>query len=104
MFFSTVEAANVPDLVNELSGVVRWIPLGIFLGVHYSVLQAIEVNYKKVEDCRLHVLFEWSNLTDPTWVRVVQALMNMNEKGLAAHLSSKYGELYHVSYQVPAGI
>ena len=47
-------------LVTALSTVYQWLPLGIYLGLSYSILKTIEVtNRRDVEMCMIEMLDTW---------------------------------------------
>ena len=96
------------DLVNVLSGVSDWIPLGLNLGVEISTLEAIEMERITIGARRVQMLFEWQKQATPTWSAVIQALFKMGMRHLATHLAQRNGTvmlmevnlavIYHISF------
>ena len=89
MLFHVV--AELRDLVNELTEVNNWIPLGLSLGLKISTLEAIERERITIGDCRIQMLIAWQRQEAPTWSAVVQALVNMGMRHLASQLARKHG-------------
>ena len=85
--------AKLVDLVNGLSGVNDWIPLGLNLGVEISTLKAIERERITIGERRVLMLNEWQKQVPPTWSAVIQALVKMGMRHLATQLAQKKGSV-----------
>ena len=83
--------AELRDLVNELKGVLYWIPLGLNLGLEISTLLAIERECITIEERCTHMLVAWQKQAIPTWSAVVQALVEMGMRSSASQLAHKHG-------------
>ena len=83
--------AELADLVNELKGVIYWIPLGLNLGLEISTLLAIERERITIEERRTHMLIAWQKQAIPTWSAVIQALVKMGMRPLASQLARNHG-------------
>ena len=82
-------------LLNDLVYVWRWYPLGLQLGVPDPDLKMIESDYKRTEDMKLHSLSKWMGIDEqPSWSKVVRALVAINERHVARNIAEKYGKLY----------
>ena len=81
-------------LVNELRTVSQWYLLGIYLGLHPSILDAINADNKTMRECLTQMLIEWQNRVIPTWSTVVKALLGIGRERLASDLATKYGTLH----------
>ena len=71
----------------------QWYLLGIYLGIHPSILDPINADYKTTTECRTQMLIEWQKCVIPTWSAVVKALVGIGRERLASHLATKYGML-----------
>ena len=81
------------DLDSELHEVIDWIPLGLHLGIKLPELKIIEANYSTLERRRLEMFEKWQKKVTPTWSAVVQALVEIGMRCLAAELAQKHGLL-----------
>ena len=102
-FIHTVVSERL--LSNDLAYVWRWYPLGIQLGVPEADLRMIEKDYKHTEDMKLHMLSKWMRIDEqPSWSKVVRALVAINERHVARNIAEKYGKfifgLYSSSHAV----
>ena len=77
--------------MNELKGVIYWIPLGLNLGLDISTLLAIERERITIDERRTHMLIAWEEQATPTWSAVIQALVKMGMRPLASQLAQNYG-------------
>ena len=77
--------------MNELKGVIYWIPLGLNLGLEISTLLAIERERITIEERRTHMLIAWQKQAIPTWSAVIQALVKMGMRPLASQLAWNHG-------------
>ena len=89
MLFHVV--AELRDLVNELTEVNNWIPLGLSLGLKISTLEAIERERITIGERRTHMLIAWQKQETTTWSAVIQALVGMGMRSLASQLARKHG-------------
>ena len=83
------------ELVSELTIVVDWFHLGLYLGVPEHELLCIE-QYQRghVQQCRTDMLTWWLQRgVQPTWTRVVRALEGIKMEPLARKIATKYGRL-----------
>ena len=83
--------AELADFVNELKGVIYWIPLGLNLGLEISTLLAIERERITIEERCTHMLIAWQKQAIPTWSAVIQALVKMGMRPLASQLARNHG-------------
>ena len=83
-------------LVNDLVSVRRTFDLGIQLGVPESALNDIEVDYRhSVADRRRETVSKWLNIDEqPSWSKLVRALVAMSERHVARNIAVKYGIIY----------
>ena len=77
--------------MNELKGVIYWIPLGLNLGLEVSTLMAIERERITIEERRTHMLIAWQKQATPTWSAVIQGLVKMGMRPLASQLALNHG-------------
>ena len=81
------------ELVSELTTVVDWFHLGLYLGVPDNELLSIE-QYRRghVQQCRTDMLSWWlQHGAQPTWTRVVRALEGIEMEPLARKIATIYG-------------
>ena len=77
---------------NHLASVWRYYPLGIQLGVPYAELKKIECDYQRTDDRMLHMISKWLRIDEqPSWSKVVRALVVINERYVARTIAEKYG-------------
>ena len=96
-FWFTFHAGKIKelrDVLNELSTLNEWYHFGIYLGLHWSTLDAIKKDYVHTEECRMQMLIEWQKRVILTWTAVVKALVGIGRECLASRLAAKYGTLY----------
>lgn len=80
------------ELVSDLEPVTRWFDLGLQLGLSPHQLYQLKSEQICVEHKRMQVLVEWiRNCRCPTWLKVVGALVKMDEMRLANLLAYKHG-------------
>ena len=83
-------------LSNDLAYVWRWYPLGIQLGVPHADLMKIECDYQQTDDRMLHMISKWLRIDEqPSWSKVVRALVAINERHVARTIAEKYGTYFH---------
>lgn len=80
------------QLVSELTEVVDWFHLGIYLEIPHSELLKISADYDTVNSCKTQALIKWIDLKEPSWESVVRALVGIKMKDLADHIANKYGK------------
>ena len=87
-------------LVSELSRVVDWFHLGLYLGLPPHELDAIRTDsLGQTKDCRSAVLIGWMrNAEQPKWSAIVAALVGIGMKVLAQKIAIKYGMNNHLYY------
>ena len=79
-------------LSKDLEGVWRWYPLSLQLGVPDADLMMIENDYQRTEDRKLRSLSKWMDIDEqPSWSKVVRALVAINERHVARTIAEKYG-------------
>ena len=88
---SSLVVAALADLVNELTEVNNWIPLGLSLGIKISTLEAIERERITIGERRTQMLIDWQKQETPMWSAVIQALAGMGMRSLASRLAHKHG-------------
>ena len=82
-------------LQNDLVSVWRWYPLGIQLGVPEADLRKIECDSQRTDDRMLHMISTWLRIDEqPSWSKVVRALVAINERSVARTIAEKYGILF----------
>ena len=96
MTFTANTVAILKDLVSELQDVTDWYYLGLCLEIPLEKLQSIKQEYRHREDRKREVLLAWSDKEKPTWVKVVNVLMDMRKMSLAQQIAQKYGKFYLV--------
>ena len=82
------------DVLYELSTLNQWYLFGIYLGLHWSILDAIKIDHAGMKECRNQMLIEWQKRVIPTWTAVVKALVGIGREHLASHIATKYGMLH----------
>ena len=78
-------------MVSELQDARDWYYLGLCLGVPFAKLQSIKQDYKHIEERKREVLLAWSDKEKPTWLKVVNVLVDMRNISLANRIAQKYG-------------
>ena len=96
MIFTANTVVILKDLVGELQDVTDWYYLGLCLGIPLAKLQSIKQDYRHIEERKREVLLAWSDKEKPTWVKVVNVLMDMRKMSLAQQIAQKYGKFYLV--------
>ena len=101
-FMHSGKIRELRDVLNELSTLNQWYHFGIYLGLHWSTLDAIKIDHAHTEECRTQMLIEWQKRMIPTWSAVVKALVGIGRERLASHLAEKYGTLdLCIDIQIP---
>ena len=92
--FLNTESPSLPQLLIELKDITDWRPLGMYLHVPRSKLNAIEAQYLHSQGtgrCKEEVLSAWlRGNPDASWKEIVNALNLIDEQTLAGRLSKKY--------------
>lgn len=71
----------------------RWYDLGTQLGVPEAALKTIECDYQRTDDRRTNMLIKWRKIDDnPSWSKVVSALVAIKECSVARNIAEKYGK------------
>ena len=93
---STYTEVSLKLLVNDLVSVRRSFELGIQLGVPISALNDIEVDYKhSLADRRRETVDKWLNIDEqPSWSKLVRALVAISERHVARNIAVKYGIVF----------
>ena len=89
--FKLAEEAELWDLQKQLMPVVDWFDLGIQLNIPMELMQEIEQDYLKTKGKRLGMLMQWKELQKPTWGKVVQALINIDQRAIAKTIAENHG-------------
>ena len=79
----------------ELYEVIDWFGLGLYLGVPSVELHSIrrEPTLYDIKDRKTEMLSVWiRRLPEPTWSRVVKALMDLGHETLAQRIAIQYGK------------
>ena len=97
------EIRELRNVLDELSTLNQWYHFGIYLGLHWSTLDAIQKDYADTKECRTQVLIEWQRCVIPTWSAVVKALVGIGRERLASHLAAKHGML-HLSFNLEISV
>ena len=90
----------------ELDEVTDWFSLGLYLNIPSAELHSIkyEPTLQRIKDRRREMLSIWmTKLPEPSWSRVVKALMCIGRESLAHKLALKYGKtsiLLEVQYKI----
>lgn len=81
-------------LCMELQDVFDWYGLGLHLGIHPRDLENIKHNkLHSPLEFRREMLSVWmKKLPEPSWSRVVKALMEMGMERLASNIARKHGK------------
>ena len=82
---------DLRDVLHVTGSLVRWMDLGVELGLSYSTLVALEVERcKRVNDCRRDMFAAWLQMRDkvstvgePSWRVLKAALKNIGEEDIA---------------------
>ena len=88
----SVEGISLQDMLIELKDVTtKWFKLGVFLGVPSEVLTGIKHNVKmKEKERKLQMLIEWSKRDNPTWEKLVTALIKADLPVVAVRIATNY--------------
>ena len=85
------------DMLNELQDVIiEWFKLGVYLKVPSATLRAIRNDRKRVEECKVYMLIEWSHHDTPTWEKLVTALIHIDMPSVAVKMATKHSKLWKV--------
>ena len=84
----------------------RWKSFGLALGLHPDVLNRIECDHKKVDDCLQAVLQEWLSTVEtlrgpPSWDLLVSAVANPaggNHQALAKEIAERHNGRVQVTW------
>ena len=82
-------------LDQELQEVSDWFGLGLRLDIPAEELHTIkyEPALRRIQDFRTEMFSVWmKKLSEPSWSRVVKALMEIGRERLARKIALKYGE------------
>ena len=82
-------------LDQELQEVSDWFGLGLYLDIPAEELHTIkyEPTLRRIQDFRTEMFSVWmKKLPEPTWPRVVKALMEIGRERLAHKIALKYGK------------
>ena len=86
-------------LFEDLKDVWRWYPLGLQLGLPDADLKMIKNDYRRTEDMKFYMLSEWMKIDEqPSWSKLVRALVAINERHVARNIAVKYGKLCSLFY------
>ena len=79
------------EVLSELDGMVDWFLLGTYLGVPASNLEEVEEDHSKSTRRRAQVIRLWMKTEEPSWQKLVTALVGAGERKRAIKLADKYG-------------
>ena len=85
---------NLQQLLDELWDVTDWMPFGLYLGLSVSTLKQIQKEQQTIKQCQREILLTWWNEPKPTWLKVIQALVNIKMVHLAVKVASNYGKFF----------
>ena len=95
-FLSSDEGAQFPSLreLDQLPGVATvWYRLGLQLEVKTEDLDVIEMKYRDADMCKIKMFAEWLRCdTNPTYKKLVVALLAVGKRNLAESVCSARGE------------
>ncbi len=82
---------KLKNLLYELESVDDWQGLGIQLGISYAELKIIKQEcHGKVEECKRELFHKWlSQVHDPTWTQIVEALRRMKLINIAEKIEER---------------
>ena len=104
---STLYCADLLKVKEEVLPLsARWKSFGLALGLHPDVLNRIECDHKKVDDCLQAVLQEWLNTVEtlrgpPSWDLLVSAVANPaggNYQALAKEIAERHNGRVQVTW------
>ena len=80
------------SLINALFRTSEWVLLGDKLGLYYTTLDIIKINYpNNVEACLREMLVKWlekaDDASEATWSSLLKALEEINQKAVANKIS-----------------
>ena len=85
-----LDISNVLQVLTEVSD---WQPLGIYLGLSHPTLQSIKSDNQNVSDCKLAMVAAWlkqqDKVSNPSWSALQEALRKTGEKTVADQIQSK---------------
>ena len=93
--FSLLGEVTVKLLDQELQEVSDWFGLGLYLDIPPDELHTIkyEPTLRRIQDFRTEMFSAWmKKLPEPSWSRVVKALMEIGREKLARKIALKYGK------------
>ena len=96
----SVEGISFQDMLIELKDVTtKWFKLGVFLGVPSEVLTGIKHNVKmKEKERKREMLIEWSKRDNPTWEKLVTALIKADLPAVAVRIATSHRESSKTHY------
>ena len=82
---------DLRDVLRVTGSLIRWMDLGVELGLSYFTLKAIQVEQReKVRDCLREMLVAWlqksdkvSTVGEPSWSVLQTALRSIGEEDIA---------------------
>ena len=86
---TNVDTIELKELCSELHTVGDWFNLGVYLGISYSKLKIIEMQYHDPPRCRTEMLQFWVDNFQPSWSAVIDALKLIEMSQLAKTLAAK---------------
>ena len=63
----SAEKVTMRGLLKELTSVVRWYEFGVQLDIPTSELDKIQLDYTRVEQCKMQMLIMWQDLKEGSW-------------------------------------
>ena len=102
----TADLFEVKEEVLPLAA--QWKSFGLALGLHSHVLNRIESNHRKVDDCLQAALEEWVSTVEtlqgpPSWDLLVSAVAHPaggNNQALALEIASKHNGRVQIEYNL----
>ena len=85
------DTIGLRELCLELHTVDDWLHLGIYLGIPYTELKAIDaVHYREPHRCRTEMLAFWLNNFQPSWSALIEALELIGMNQLAREMTASH--------------
>lgn len=95
---ANADTIELRELCLELHTVDGWFQLGVYLGISYSELKVIEVQYHDPHRCRMEMLQVWLNNFNPSWSAVIEALKLLKMCKLAERVAAKKAAYFPPSH------
>ena len=82
---------DLSEMLSELKEVIiEWFMLGIYLDITPEILKIIQAEWETEEHRQLNMLIKWSDKEEPTWEKLIHALIMIKKYNVATNIAIKY--------------